>query len=190
MSDYFQKKSIPFFWLVSPYDKPDDLSKYLENNGYINTMNSVAMYFDLDKWGGRAIPSNLQIIQAKDEKTLREFALIMTNDEASCTKYYEWIASVLTDDDPIEYFVGYVNDKPVVCGSSCYFAQLAGLNDLATVPGERNKGYAKVMQYYQLERAKEFGYHIAVLQAVHESYLLYKKIGYEKCETFRKFKLR
>ena len=36
--------------------------------------------------------------------------------EASCKKYFEWVASVLTDDDPIEYYVGYVNDKPVVRG--------------------------------------------------------------------------
>jgi GrpB-like predicted nucleotidyltransferase (UPF0157 family)/RimJ/RimL family protein N-acetyltransferase len=191
VTNYFRDKNIPFSWWISPYDKPDDLSKHLENSGYINTTNSVAMYFDLDKWDSRvAMPSNLQIIQATDEKTLRDFAFVLTKDEASCTEYFAWIASVLTDDDPIEYFVGYVNDRPVVCGSSCYFAQLTGLNDLSTTSDERNKGYAKAMQYYRLKRAKELGYHIAVLQASHEGYPLYTKLGYKECGTFREFKLR
>ena len=191
VTDYFRKKNIPFSWWVSPYDKPDDLSKYLENNGYINTENSVAMYFDLDKWDGHVVmSSDLQIISAIDEKTLRDFAFVLSNDEASCQKYFEWVASILTEDDPIEYFVGYVNGKPVVSGSSCYFAQLTGLNDLSTAPDERNKGYAKAMQYYRLKRAKDLGYHIAVLQASHESYPIYTKLGYKECGTFREFKRR
>jgi GrpB-like predicted nucleotidyltransferase (UPF0157 family) len=191
VTDSFLKKNIPFSWWVSPYDKPDDLSTYLENNGYINTDNSVAMYFDLDKWSGHiAMPSDLQIISAKDKKTLGDFALVLSNDKASCQKYFEWVASILTGDDPIEYFVGYVNDKPVVCGSSCYFAQLIGLNDLITAPDECNKGYAKAMQYYRLKRAKDLGYHIAVLQTSYESYMLYTKLGYKECGVFKKFKLR
>jgi len=83
-----------------------------------------------------------------------------------------------------------LNDKPVVCGSSCYSAQLTGLNNLSTAPDERNKGYAKAMQYYRLKRAKELGYHIAVLQAFREGYPLYTKLGYKECCTFREFKLR
>ncbi|MCW5584478.1 MAG: GNAT family N-acetyltransferase [Gammaproteobacteria bacterium] len=191
VTDYFRNKNIPFSWWISPYDKPNYLSKYLESNNYINTDNSVAMYFDLDKWDGRvAIPSDLQIVQAKDEKTLQDFAIVLTNNEALCKKYFEWVTSVLTEDDPIEYFVGYVDDKPIVCGSSCYFAQLTGLNDLTTAPDERNKGYAKAMQHYRLKRAKDLGYHIAVLQASQEGYPLYIKLGYKECGVFREFKLR
>jgi predicted acetyltransferase len=46
------------------------------------------------------------------------------------------------------------------------------------------------MQEYRLKRAKGRGYHIAVLQASHEGYSLYKKLGYKECGTFREFKLR
>lgn len=190
VTDYFQKKNIPFSWWLSPYDKPDDLSNYLENNGYINTENNVAMYFDLDKWDGQvSMPSDLQIVQAKDERTLKDFALVLTNDEASFKRYFEWIAKILNDDDPIEYYVGYVEGIPVVRGLSCYFAQVAGLHWLSTVPHSRKKGYGKAMQEYRLKRAKERGYHIAVLQAAHEGYPLYKKLGYKECGTFREFKL-
>jgi len=191
VTDYFRKKNIPFSWWVSPYDKPDNLANHLENNGYINSENNVAMYFDLDKWDGCvSIPSDLQIIQAKDEKTLHDFALVLANDETCFKKYFEWIASVLTEDDPIEYYVGYVEGVPVVRGLSCYFAQVAGLHWLSTTPHARKKGYGKAMQEYRLKLAKERGYHIAVLQASHEGYPLYKKLGYNECGTFREFKLR
>jgi GNAT superfamily N-acetyltransferase len=181
---------IPFSWWISPYDKPENLSDCLENNGYVNTENNIAMYFDLDAWDENtfSIPE-LKIVQAKDEKSLIDFALILANDKTSFKKYFEWLASILTDDDPIEYYVGYVNNKPVVRGLSCYFAQVAGLHWLSTLPSERKKGYGKAMQEYRLKRAKDLGYHIAVLQASHEGYPLYKKLGYKECGVFREFKL-
>ena len=46
------------------------------------------------------------------------------------------------------------------------------------------------MQEYRLKRAKELGYHIAVLQASQEGYPLYKKLGYKEYGIFREFKLR
>ncbi len=190
VTNYFLQKNIPFSWWVSPYDKPGNLPDYLENNNYVNTENNTAMYFDLDAWDGNtfSIPE-LQIVQAKDEKTLIDFVLVLANDKTSFKKYFEWIASILTDDDPIEYYVGYVNDRPVVRGLSCYFAQVTGLHWLSTKPSERKKGYGKAMQEYRLKRAKDLGYHIAVLQASRVGYPLYKKLGYKECGVFREFKL-
>ena len=104
----------------------------------------------------------LNIIRATDEKTLLDFALVLANDEAAFKTYFLWIASILTDDDPIEYYVGYVDGKAVVRGLSCYSAQVVGLHWLSTVPSERRKGYGRAMQEYRLKRAKELGYHVAV----------------------------
>jgi len=191
VTDYFIRKKSPFSWWLGPYDKPADLANHLEKNGYMNTENNVAMYFDLDAWDGHVTtPSGLQIIQAKDEQTLQDFALVLASDETSFKKYFSWIAKILTDDDPIEYYVGYINGKPVVRGLSCYFAQVAGLHWLSTIPSERRKGHGQAMQAYRLKRAKERGYHIAVLQASQEGHSLYKKIGYNECGTFKEFKLR
>lgn len=67
------------------------------------------MLFDLDAWDGQvfSIPT-FNIIRATDEKTLRDFALVLANDEAAFKTYFSWVASILTDDDPIEYYAGYV----------------------------------------------------------------------------------
>ncbi|CEK11846.1 bifunctional GrpB family protein/GNAT family N-acetyltransferase [Legionella hackeliae] len=189
VTDYFMKKNTPFSWWICPQDKPENLSVHLEEHGYKNTENNCAMFFDLDTWDGQivSIPS-LEIVRATDEKTLHDFALVLANDEKAFKTYFSWIASILTDDDPIEYYVGYINGKPVVRGLSCYFAQAAGLHWLSTTPEERKKGYGTAMQQYRLKRAKELGYHIAVLQASEGGYSLYKQLGYKECGSFREYK--
>ncbi|MDI9819703.1 MULTISPECIES: bifunctional GrpB family protein/GNAT family N-acetyltransferase [unclassified Legionella] len=191
LTDYFNQKNSPFSWWISPHDQPDDLPTHLENNGYENTENNCAMYFDLDTWDGEVFPiPKLNIIRATDEKTLHDFALVLANDKSAFKTYFSWVASVLTDDDPIEYYVGYVDGKPVVRGLSCYFAQVAGLHWLSTVPSERRKGYGRAMQEYRLKRAKDLGYHIAVLQASSNGYPLYQQLGYKECGYFREYKPR
>lgn len=190
VTHYFKEKNIPFSWWISPLDQPDNLTTFLEKNKYANTENNIAMYFDLDSWNPPSNDSSpLKIIQARDEKTLQDFALILTNDKECFKTYFSWIAAILTDDDPIEYYVGYVNDKPVVRGLSCYYGGVVGLHWLSTAPDERNKGYGRAMQEYRLKRAKELGYHIAVLQASSEGYPLYRKLGYQECGIFKEFKL-
>jgi GrpB-like predicted nucleotidyltransferase (UPF0157 family)/GNAT superfamily N-acetyltransferase len=188
VTHYFLQTNTSFSWWVGPYDKPENLPDLLENHGYINIENNPIMYFDLDALDGNtsSLPE-LQIIQAKDEKTLIDFTQVKANSNTSLKKYFGWIASILTDCDPIEYFVGYVNDKPVVRGISCYFAQVVGTYGLSTSPDERKKGYGRAMLEYRLKRAKNLGYHIAVLQASHTGYPLYKKMGYNDCGVFREF---
>jgi GNAT superfamily N-acetyltransferase len=128
--------------------------------------------------------------QLTDEKTLHDFALVLANDTQAFKTYFSWIASILTDDDPIEYYVGYIDGKPVVRGLTCYYAGVAGLHWLSTAPDERKKGYGNAMQEYRLKRAKELGYHIAALQASSEGYSLYRRLGYKECGIFKEFKLR
>lgn len=189
-TNYFTSRHLPFSWWVGPNDQPKNLDKLLEHNGYENTENNIAMYLNLDNWQvNHAIPKELKIIRVQDEKGLKDFALVLSNDPTAFSTYFYWVSQILTYDDPIEFYVGYVNNKPVVRGLTCYYAQVAGLHWLSTRPEERNKGYGAAMQQFRLSRAKELGYHIAVLQASNEGYPLYKKLGYQKCGAYREFKL-
>lgn len=188
ITKHFEQKQSPFSWWISPHDKPENLATCLKKKGYKNTANNYAMYLDLDTWSDQDLSSpSLEIVRATDEKTLADFALVLANDKEAFKTYFSWIASIITDDDPIEFYVGYVNKKPVVRGLSCYFAQVAGLYWLSTAPNERKQGYGTAMQHYRLKRAKELGYHMAVLQASQEGYSLYKKLGYKQCGSFREF---
>ena len=185
----FFQEHIPFSWWVSPHDKPCDLSMQLEKIGYGNTENNTAMSLDLHKWDENSLPKTaLKIIRATNEKTLLDFAMVLTNNKDVFKTYFSWIASVLTEDDPIEYYVGYVDGVPVVRGLTCYYAQVAGLHWLSTAMPYRHQGYGRAMQEYRLKRAKSLGYSLAVLQASAEGYPLYKKLGYQECGVFKEFK--
>jgi len=189
ITEYFQHQKLPFSWWISPDDHPTNLANLLEERGYVNAENNIGMYLNLDTWEPEPDLKNLKIISAKNKTTLNDFALVLTNDEASFKKYFSWIASVLADDDPLEFYVGYVDDQPVVRGVSCYFGQVVGISWLSTTPKERKKGYASAILNYQLQQAKERGYHIVVLQAASEAQSFYVNIGYETCGIFREFKL-
>ena len=52
----------------------------------------------------------------------------------------------------------------------------------------RQVDYDTIMQEYRLQRAKELGYHVAVLQASNEGYPLYWELGYKECGHFREYK--
>lgn len=191
ITDYFITKNLPFSWWLGPSDKPKDLATQLEKQGYQHTENNTAMYLDLDTWDNKMVSiPELDIIRATDEKTLRDFGLVLASDRAAFEQYFSWIAGIVSVDDPIEYYVGYVDGKPVTRGLSCYYAGVVGLHWLSTSPDQRRKGYGIAMQQFRLRRAKELGYHVAVLQASPEGYLLYRNLGYQVCGVFQEFKLR
>lgn len=185
----FTSDHLPFSWWTSSHDRPHNLSELLPTKGYQQTENNIAMYLNLDTWEPTHLElPELTIVRAQDEKTLQDFALILSNDSKAFSTYFNWIADIIAQDDPIEFYVGYVNNKPVVRGLTCYYAQVAGLHWLSTRIDERNKGYGTAMQQFRLKRAKTLGYHIAVLQASHEGYPLYKKLGYQACGAYQEFK--
>lgn len=190
ITDYFRDRELPFSWWVSPDDKPDNLSTYLVKHGYQHAEKNVGMYLDLHTLkNNHRTPKELTIKRVLDKKGMHDFAMVLTNNDEAFSTYFSWVAEVLTDDDPIEYYVGYVDNKPVTRGLLALFGGVAGLHMLSTSPDERNKGYASAMQHFRLMRAKELGYNLAVLQASVQGYPLYKKLGYQECGDYHEYKL-
>lgn len=190
ISNYFKNKSLPFSWWVSPYDNPESLAVLLKENGYQSAENFMGIYLDLDSWNSPLLVApKLKIVRAQDKLTLQDFGLVGANDESNFKTYFSWISEVLTDDDPIEYYVGYVNGKPVVRGSTCYYAGVAGLYCITTSSDEQMKGYGKAMQQYQLSRAKALGYQVAILQVSPRCLSLYRRLDYKECGVFQEFKM-
>jgi GNAT superfamily N-acetyltransferase len=185
---HFAKSNIPFSWWISPYDKPDDLGERLHNAGLVNAENNIGMYRDLDLLDVSSTPIRLDIQQVRDAKGLQDFASVLFTDKKSFSQYYKWIADILTDDDPVEFFVGYVDGKPVTRGQLVYFAQVVGIHGVSTAVDERRKGYGTAIVNFLLQHAKEKQFHIAVLQASQEGLLLYQRQGFKECCVFKEFK--
>jgi GrpB-like predicted nucleotidyltransferase (UPF0157 family)/GNAT superfamily N-acetyltransferase len=183
------KMNLPFCWWVCPLDKPENIIQHLEKAGFKNTENNIGMYLDLDQWQAPKEKPAFEIVRAKSKDELQDFANVLVNDEKSFQTYFAWIADILTEEDPIEFYVGYVDGKPVTRGKLVFYAQVAGIYYVSTAHDERRKGYATMMENFLLSRAKELGFHIAVLSASPEGLGLYQKLGFEECGVFKEFKL-
>lgn len=190
ITNYFQERQLPFVWWISPDDQQSNLSQILEASGYRHLADYTFMYFDLDAWNGEVIkPKELEIVRVLDAKTFHDFAQVCSNDQSAFDQYYEDIANIITEEDPIEYYVGYVDGKPVVRGIVCFYAGIAGLHRLATNDDMRRKGYASAINQYRLKRAKDLGYHLATLQSSDQAYSINLRLGYKECGVFREYKL-
>lgn len=146
------------------------------------------MYLDLDEWEIPSQKNNLEIIKVTDKKGFQDFANIFVNNENAFNQYYKWLAEIFTPDDPIEFYVGYANGKPVTRGQIVYFAQVAGIHGISTAINERRKGYGTAIEKFLLSQAKENGFRIAVLQVSEERLPLYLKQGFKECCVFKEFK--
>lgn len=185
---YFAEKQLPFVWWISPDDQPSNLAKLLQESGYQHLADYAFMYFDLDAWSGEVVqPDELEIVRVFDAKTFHDFAQVCSNDQKAFDKYYADIASIITEEDPIEFYVGYVDGKPVVRGIVCFYAGMAGLHRLATNEDMRRKGYASAMNQFRLKRAKDLGYHVATLQSSDQAYSINLRLGYQECGVFREY---
>lgn len=167
ITKYFVEKKVPFTWWLCPYDQPQNLMVLLTQQNFYNIGNHDLMYLDLDDFdiAKVTIPAELTIRPVVNKNMFTEYAKILPTTKDSSAKYFSQLAAIATSEDPFEYFVGYVNDKPVVRGMICYFAGVAGFYDLATSLKYRNKGYTAVMENFLLQRSKDLGYHVAIFQA-------------------------
>lgn len=185
----FEEKNIPYSWWVFPNDKPTNISTCLERNGFSNIHTNIGMYFDLDAWDGKTSNlENFKITQVQDVKGLKDFAFVLGNDSNYLDNYFLEISKLLTSEDPQEYYVGYLNNKPIACGLICFFGRVAGLHCLTTSPGFRKNGYGTAMQKFRLKRAKKLGFHTAILQASSSGHSLYLKLGWQELGQYKEFK--
>jgi hypothetical protein len=149
----------------------------------VNNENKTAMYLDLDSWDMTPVEkTDLKIIRASSKNELLDFASVLVNDKKALNTYWLWVSEVITDEDPIEFFMGYLNGKPVARGLTCYFAGIAGFYFIA---GEQD--YSDAMRNFQISEAKAKGYHVAVLQISESDSSLYQKDGFKEFCTFRKY---
>ena len=191
VTDYFRQHAMPFSWWLSPHDQPADLTSHLERAGFINTENHAGMYLNLDNWkNDKPALADLRIVRACDHSSLHDFFLLQANHPAAYEQYATWIMEVISDDDPEEFYVGYIGDTPVIRALTCYYGGIAGLYWLSTSSDATRKGYDNAMLQFHLREAKSRGYHIAALQASAEGLPLYRQIGYKECGVFREFKLK
>ena len=76
-------------------------------------------------------------------------------------------------------YVGYVGAEPICTAAVVINANVAGIYNVATIPGHQRRGYGEAMMRHALETTKrEHGVERSLLQSTKAGYALYERMGY------------
>jgi ribosomal protein S18 acetylase RimI-like enzyme len=81
-------------------------------------------------------------------------------------------------------YVGYSNGEPVATAALVIAGGVAGIYNVATMPGYQRHGFGEVMMRHVLSTARdEHGIERSILQSTAAGYRLYRRMGYEPVTT-------
>jgi len=193
--DYFARNQRPFSWWLSPGDQPDNLAQLLLEAGLQEDYSEFAMAANLSQLPeGDLAPNGLRIERVKTAAQLADFAHIIsimwTPPDPEVVSFYELAApAILRDDSPMWFYVGYVDDKPVVTGEATVEDSVVGLYNICTLPDFRQRGYGTAMTLKPLVDAKAKNCTTAILQATEAGARVYRKLGFETFGMITEYKL-
>lgn len=187
----YDKTNLPFSWWVGESDTPSPLGDILVSQGFTFKEKNVGMYLDLDRFHRSQSPSALNFKRVESREQLKDFAdVIVTVGEMPqiFDLLYSYLPPVIyCGRSPLEMYIGYLGNVPVVTGMLVTHANVAGIYYVMTMPQQRKKGFGSAMMEQLLQRAKAKGYFIATLQASHEGLSLYERLGFKSCCQFLEY---
>ncbi len=177
-------------WQVLSSTRPANLGDYLLAHGFKPNGEEPFMVATLTERNAPVnTPANLRIERVNDTDTLgdwcRASAAGFGADVEAIQIFYDAYACLGFDPDGAwQHYVGYLGDEAVTSSTLLLAEGIAGIYDVSTVPSARRQGLGGAITRAAMAAAQARGYHHATLQASHEGYNLYRKLGFE--EKFRR----
>ncbi len=191
---YFRQDEMPFAWWVGPSSQPKNLGAMLTKQGMILEDDEIGMILDLDRHEDESVESDgLEIQRCLNAELMRDFGYVhqsMSDSTAQSELWARMVQAPLSEQEPLEFYVGYANGEPVTTGILFLRGGVAGLYYIATVPEERGKGYGSAMVKFLLSRSQGLGYHVAVLCAPSMSVNFYKNLGFRPLCMFQVYTMQ
>ena len=93
-----------------------------------------------------------------------------------------WFREVFDDESVWQKFaayVGYVNGEPVATAAVVLGGEVAGVYNVATLPGRQRRGYGEaVMRYALADTRRTHGVERTILQSTPAGLKLYERMGF------------
>jgi len=179
-----KKLHISVLWYITPMSHPKNLKNLLMNHEFKYQNQWRSMAIDLKNVSKKFnIPKGIAIKEVFDLNQLKTWTDILVKSfefPIVATSYKKYFCNLGVGNLNIQYYLGFLNDKPVASAMIFKGEEAAGLFYIGTLHQARRRGIAQAMTCHLLNEAKKEGYNICTIQASEMGYPLYKKIGFKQ----------
>lgn len=196
VKDYFSDVGRPVCWWIGPTSEPHELADVLMTQGFKQDAEDELLAADISQLHiQHQCPRGLEIRQVDDEQGLDDFAQVLASlfDESHAQHYREYYhlvgnhTAVGDEEEPMQYFVGYLEGKPVATASCFIHNDVASFFDCVTLPEYRRRGIGSAMMTIRFQQMLQQGIHWVVLSASKASQGLYERQGFKSYGRFKTF---
>jgi GNAT superfamily N-acetyltransferase len=180
----FARRHVPMCWIVGPSSSPADLPMHLRRHGLTAGGIQTGMAADISSFSGNGstAPAGLEIREVTDKEDLerwrvpvrRAFGFPPLVDEAVIAA----IAAHALDRRDVRCFLGLLGDEPVGGSMLAPAGGVAGIYNVATLPGMRRRGIGTALTCAALAAARRAGDRWAVLLAEPAGEGVYRALGF------------
>ncbi|MDD5337927.1 MAG: GNAT family N-acetyltransferase [Dehalococcoidales bacterium] len=178
-------KKVPLQWYIGPETRPADIGEKLKAHGFTTRGDGAGMAIDLHNMNeNEPIPEGLEIIEAKDEETLKEWCHIVRVAFGPPPEiepiFLELMQRYIKYNQPVKYYLGLVDGQPASTSGYFLAAGVVGIYFVATLPEFRKRGAAFAVTQKALKDGRELGYRVGILQASNMGEPVYKRMGFKE----------
>lgn len=180
---FFARRSVPWYWWISPHSTPEDIDRHLARHGLRDRTSLPMMVAPLPRpsfphhpdahvWRART-RTDLQAAS-----TIRRIAFRFVEGEA--LTYFEDMPDEWLGGGPARLYLARLGNGPPASIGALVMAQgLPGVYVMATLPEWQRRGLGKAVLARIMSDAAEDGHKLIVLTASDRGYGLYRQFGFE-----------
>ncbi|NVM36762.1 MAG: GNAT family N-acetyltransferase [Candidatus Lokiarchaeota archaeon] len=190
---FFEKRQVPFLWVLGPSSTPKKMGELLIKNGFIiNKLQGMAYNLKILNTE-RELLNKVEIIKIESMNALKVWNdIILTGfdfpKEVRSDFFFEAFSFILLKDRAsASAFLAYYDGNPVASSLVLYKAGVAGIHLVTTLEEARGKGIGTAITLAPLNEAKKLGYETAILHSTEMGLNMYKRMGFKEYCTIELF---
>jgi len=182
----FGSPRLPLTWWIGPATPTPQLGKVLLAHGLVHALDAPGMAINLRELQA-VTPSSTQftITPVNDLEGIEQWVQTFT----TCYQFDEQVKQIwlkahrylgLECTTSCRYYVGWMGSVPVATSLLFLHNRIAGIYQVATLPGYRGQGIGTAMTSVPLYEALREGYRIGVLESSQMAFSLYRHLGFQQ----------
>lgn len=183
---FFEKRQVPFLWVLGPSSTPKNMGELLIKNGFIiDRLQGMAINLKILNTE-RELLNEVEIIKVESMDNLKVWNdIILTGfefpKELRSDFFFEAFSFILLNNRAsASAFLAYYDGNPVASSLVLYKAGVAGIHMVTTLEEACRKGIGTAITLASLTEAKKLGYETAILHSTEMGLNLYKQMGFKE----------